>query len=73
MLNVIGLIHPDSARHHRSKALCNNPNVIVNDIRPYYSKNGWYAGEFKVVKKTDVFEAGHIGVICGFRPRRIKG
>ncbi len=73
MIDVIGLIHPDSARHHRSKVMCNNPDVIVISIRPYYSKNGWYTGKFKILKDIGMFHVGYIGDICGFRPRRIKG
>ena len=72
MKDVIGLIHPNSARHHRSKVLCNNPDVIVSDIHPLFTKPGWYTGKFKVLKRTDIFKSGYIGSICGFRPRRIK-
>jgi len=73
MKNVIGLIHPDSARHHRSKVMRNNPNIVVDSIRPSSIDNGWYIGKFRVLKDISIWRAGDTGHICGFRPRRIKG
>ena len=69
--DVIGLIHPSSARHHRSNALCNNPDVIVTKLKPIHSNPSWYTGEFMVLKPVDIFIAGETKVIHGFRPCRV--
>lgn len=72
MKNVIGLIHPDSVRHHRSKALCNNPNIVITEMHPILAKPGWYSGKFKVLKAVDIFRANSTQhYIHGFRPRHI--
>lgn len=73
MKDVIGLIHPESTRHHRSKLLCNNPDIVVTEVQPIYTKPGWFSGNFRVLKDTDIFRANSTRhFIHGFRPRRIK-
>ena len=72
MKNVIGLIHPESARHHRSKVLCNNPDVVITRVEPYVSKPGWFIGDFTPLRDVGHFKAGVPTLVCGFRPRRMK-
>lgn len=69
--DVIGLIHPNSYRHYKSKAICNNPNIVIVDISKCFGLTGWYKGEFKVLKHIDCFVPGRTYPLFGFRPRRI--
>jgi len=62
-----------SARHHRSKVLRNNPDIIITEICKLYNGSDWYCGRFTPRKNIDVFKAGKSYPIYGFRPRRIAG